>query len=114
MIDSTTEHDILTPGDVARYLRKSASWVYKNWQVLGGRKLGGSLFFPKKEELYEHIFTDREAVEVRLHPERTTTHTVRIQDKARGPKGRGEKKGGDFTTTTEGGDPNRHRILGAG
>jgi hypothetical protein len=55
--------------EVARFLRKSPSWVYKNWQELGGRKLGGSLFFPDKEDLYERIFSQREGVEVRLHPQ---------------------------------------------
>jgi hypothetical protein len=49
-IDTEFEHDILTVEEVALYLRKSPSWVYKHWQVLGGRKLGGSLFFPWKGE----------------------------------------------------------------
>jgi len=57
---STPKKNILTPEEVAQYLRKSLSWVYKNWQILGGRKLRGSLFFPKKEELYERIFYKRE------------------------------------------------------
>ena len=55
-IDTAEKFEIMTPEEVARYLRKSTSWVYKNWQVLGGRKLGGSLFFPRKENLYERIF----------------------------------------------------------
>ena len=52
----TGEKSILTPEEIAQYLRKSLSWVYKNWQVLGGVKLGGSLFFPSKEDLYERLF----------------------------------------------------------
>ena len=46
--DNPHDHDILTVEEVALYLRKSTSWVYKNWQALGGRKLRGSLFFPSK------------------------------------------------------------------
>lgn len=62
------EKHIMTPEETAQYLRKSLSWVYKNSALLGGRKLGGSLFFPAKEDLYERIFEKRERVEVRLHP----------------------------------------------
>jgi predicted DNA-binding transcriptional regulator AlpA len=69
-VDIKKEYEILTPEEVARFLKKSTSWIYKNWQELGGRKLGGSLFFPRKEELYEHIFHQRERMEVRLHPDR--------------------------------------------
>ena len=36
------EKNILTLEETAQYLRKSTSWVYKNWKILGGRKLGGS------------------------------------------------------------------------
>ena len=46
-VDSTTPFGIMSPKEVAVYLHKSESWVYKNWQILGGRKLKGSLFFPK-------------------------------------------------------------------
>ena len=56
-IDKTLERDILSVEEVARLFKKSPSWVYKNWEELGGRKLGGSLFFPRKEDLYEPIFS---------------------------------------------------------
>jgi len=46
----------MTSEEVAQFLHKSPSWVYKNWQLLGGVKLRGSLFFPNKEDLYEHLF----------------------------------------------------------
>jgi len=62
------EKDMLIPEEVAQYLRKSLSWVYKNWRILGGRKLRGSLFFPKKEELYEFLFYKREGGEIRIYP----------------------------------------------
>jgi hypothetical protein len=47
-IDRFEEKAIMGVEEVAQYLRKSQSWVYKNWKILGGRKLGGSLFFSKK------------------------------------------------------------------
>jgi len=47
-IDSDPRFDIMTPEEVAQFLHKSPSWVYKNWQLLGGVKLRGSLFFPSK------------------------------------------------------------------
>jgi hypothetical protein len=31
-IDSQKKFDIMTPEEVAQYLSKSLSWVYKNWQ----------------------------------------------------------------------------------
>jgi hypothetical protein len=42
------EKNMMTPEETAQYMRKSLSWVYKNADLLGGRKLGGSLFFSSK------------------------------------------------------------------
>ena len=95
IIDNNLNLDILTPEEVAFYLRKSTSWVYKHWQELGGRKLGGSLFFPGKEDLYERLFCQRKGVEVRLHPERDPAHGGLVQNQKRGPKGRIKTKRGD-------------------
>ena len=69
-IDRNPNPDILTVEEAALYLRKSPSWVYKNWQVLGGRKLGGSLFFPRKEELYERLFGKGQGVGGTTSPRR--------------------------------------------
>ena len=99
-IDNNLNLDILTPEEVALYLRKSTSWVYKHWQELGGRKLGGSLFFPGKEDLYERLFCQRKGVEVRLHPERNQAHGGLVQHQKRGPKGRSKTKGGDSKPET--------------
>jgi hypothetical protein len=68
-VDKPERTEIMTPEETARYLRKSLSWVYKHWQILGGVKLGGSILFPSQEELHERIFSKGEGVEVRLHPE---------------------------------------------
>ena len=45
-VDTKPVKDIMTPEEVAQFLRKSLSWVYKNWRLLGGVKLGGSILFP--------------------------------------------------------------------
>ena len=119
IIDNNLNLDILAPEEVAFYLRKSTSWVYKHWQDLGGGKLGGSLFFPRKEDLYELLFRQRKGVEVRLHPERDQAHGGMVQNQKRGPKGRSGQKGGNSKPDTgdaggNGNNPNRHGLLGAG
>ena len=88
IIDNKSLRGIMTPEEVARFLKKSTSWVYKNWQRLGGVKLGGSLFFPRKEDLYERIFCQGEGVALRLHPAGKKIHRSLVQDQKGGNKGR--------------------------
>ncbi len=102
---------ILTPEEVAQFLRKSLSWVYKHWQELGGRKLGGSLFFPNKEDLYEYIFSKKQGMAVRLHPEGNQTHGSLVQNKKRSTTGRSKKEGGITKAEAGEGDFNRHGLL---
>ena len=109
--------NILTPEETAKYLKKSVSWVYKHAEELGGRKLGGSLFFPAEEDLYEFIFCKRKGVEVRLHPERKTVHKDLVQNQKGGQAGRSQAKGGNTKPGTYDDhrpDPNRHGLLGVG
>jgi len=113
-IDKVIACDILTPEETAIYLRKSTSWVYKNWKILGGRKLGGSLFFPRKENLYEHLFSQGKGVEVRLHPERDQAHGNLVQNKKRGDACGSKEKGGTEQSGITNTDPNRHGILEVG
>jgi len=111
-IDNNQASDILTPEEVARFFRKSTSWVYKNWKELGGRKLGGSLLFPRKEDLYERLFCKRIGVEVRLHPARDKAYGSLVQNKNKGKKSRSKKKGGiNKSKTSNGEDSNRHGLL---
>ncbi len=105
---------IISPREVAQYLGKSLSWVYKNWEVLGGRKLGGSLFFPDKEDLYERLFHIEEGVEVRLHPKRNQVHGVMVQNKNGSQRCRIRQKGDNKKSEIDGEDPDRHGLLGAG
>jgi len=114
IFDKTKKSGIMTPEEVAQYLQKSLSWVYKNWQLLGGRKLRGSIFFPKKEDLYEHIFNKGERMEIRFHPQGNQVYKYLVQKENRGQKRRIQKKGGDSYTEGREGDPNRHGILGVG
>jgi hypothetical protein len=101
--------------EVAKFLRKSPSWVYKNWRRLGGRKLGGSLMFPSKEDLYERIlFKKQKRVEIRLHQKRNQVHGNLVGDERRGKGSRVQEKGGTKKAEAGDNDPNRHRLLGSG
>jgi len=108
------EKYIMTPEETARYLRKSLSWVYKNADSLGGRKLGGSLFFPAKEDLYERIFCQRKGVEVRLHQQGNQAYRSLVQNQNRGKNSRGIKKKGVKQPPTGTENPDRHGLLGSG
>jgi hypothetical protein len=112
-IDKNSTSGIMTPEEVALFLRKSTSWVYKHWQELGGRKLGGSLLFPRKENLYEHLFNKRQGqgVEVRFHPGGDQAHENLVQNKNGGQTGRSKKKGGAKKSEAAGNDPNSYGLL---
>jgi hypothetical protein len=114
-VDKKPPLDILTPEEVAEYLQKSTSWVYKNQKLLGGRKLGGSLFFPAKEDLYERLFYQGKGMALRVHRKRSQVHKGLVQNKNRGETSPSIKKGGDKepkTTRSGREDPNRHGLLG--
>jgi len=115
IIDTEYKQDILTVEETAEYLRKSTSWVYKNWKMLGGRKLGGSLIFPSKEDLYEYLFSKNKGVEVRLYPEGDQAHRSLVQDKKRRKKVRSRKKeGGVGKYRIAGhGSSDRHDLFGS-
>jgi hypothetical protein len=108
------EKHIMNPEEAAQYLHKSLSWVYKNADMLGGRKLGGSLFFPAKEDLYEHIFCKGKGVEVRLHPKGNQVYGNLVQNKNRGQSIRGRKKKGVKEPQIGAEDPNRYGLFDIG
>ncbi|MGA1864979.1 MAG: hypothetical protein ACMUHX_07950 [bacterium] len=62
MFKQKNDYEIMTPEEAAKFLHKSVSRVYKHWQELGGRKLGGSLFLPEKEDLHELLFSKGKGV----------------------------------------------------
>jgi len=111
--DFTTENRscIMSVEETALFFGKSTSWVYKNWKKLGGRKLGGSLFFPNKEDLYDAVFQKGKGVEVRLHPGRNQVHRPMVRDKERSEKRRRKKTEGGGGTTRRDNDPNRYGLL---
>lgn len=117
MIDDEERYQILSVEEVARFFQKSPSWVYKNWKELGGRKLGGSLFFPERRELYEHLFCKKKRLEMGLSPQRNQVHGSMVLNKKGSQAGITKKKGGNTQSTTNAGlygdDPNRHGLLGA-
>jgi len=108
------ESTILNIEDVAQYFRKSPSWVYKNWKILGGRKLGGSLIFPAKEDLYEYVFCEKEGVEVRLHSKRNQGHKSLVQNEERSFGSGIKKEGGNKESGTGSDAKNRHGLLDVG
>jgi hypothetical protein len=110
-LDINSSERIMTPDEVARFFKKSTSWVYKNWKKLGGVKLGGSLFFPSKEDLYEQLFQERKRVEVRFHPQGNQVHRDLVQNKKNGQAGRSKKKGGIKYATKSRACSDRHGLL---
>jgi len=111
-IDINNQLDIMTPEEVAQFLHKSVSWVYKNWRELGGVKLGGSLFFPSKEDLYERLFQKRQGLATGLHNKQSTPHPRLVRHQNQGKAGRSTKKKGANTPWES--DPSRHGLLATG
>lgn len=107
------ENSINNIEEAARFFQKSKSWIYKNWKILGGKKLGGSLFFPAKEDLYERVFRERseEKVEIRLHHERNQAHKRLVSKKEGGITSRSKAKGGNQESKTADDNPNRHNLF---
>jgi hypothetical protein len=102
---------ILTPKEVSQYLKVSVSWVYKNKDILGGRKLRGSLRFPSEEDLYERVFRTRQGMEVRFQLQEKEVSKQLFQDQNRGKRGRSRKTQGIETSDTGTGNTNRHGLL---
>lgn len=112
--DNKNVSTILTPEEVAEFLQKSVSWVYKHRQELGGRKLGGAVFFPSKEDLYEYIFNSKRQMAVQLQRERSEVQQIRIQNQKGGKARRGENAERAGEPSSNSGGSNRHGLLGLG
>lgn len=110
-LDIKSSQRIMTPDEVALFFKKSTSWVYKNWKKLGGAKLGGSLFFPSKEDLYEQLFQEGKGVEVRLRPQGNQVYRSLVQNKKRSSTSKITKGGRIKESTTATENPNRHGLL---
>jgi len=109
-LDKNNEKSIMTLQEVSQFLHKSESWVYKHWKQLGGKKLGGSLFFPEKEDLYERLFGRRKGVEIRLHPKGRKANRCLVSNKTTSKKcGRGKEERTKKSRTADD-DPNRHGL----
>ncbi|HKJ63870.1 MAG TPA: hypothetical protein VJ969_00595 [Desulfopila sp.] len=103
------EKNPLKPADIAKMFGQSLSWVSKNYRKLGGVKIGGRMFFPPREVLYERLFCGEERVAIRLHDERPEAHQSMVYDKARSSEsGTGKKK------RVEQAGLNRHGLFDAG
>lgn len=103
--------EVMCVKDVAAFLKRSQSWVYKNFEQLGGVKIGGSVLFPSKEKIYERLFQQQERmVGVFLPSQKETVHGSRIPEEKGRPGSRGRKKKG-CKTAKEGTGDNRHGLL---
>jgi predicted DNA-binding transcriptional regulator AlpA len=105
---------IMTVKETAQFMGMSVSWVYKNADALGGRKLGGSLFFPSKEDLYEYLFHQEQRLQVRVRPQGTTIHQSLVQNQDRRQTGGSKKARGVEKPRNSSGGANRHGLLGPG
>ena len=113
-LDNNNRKSIMTIQEVAQFLHKSESWVYKHWRELGGKKLGGSLFFKGKEDLYDCLFCKQEGMEIRLHSQGDQTHGNLVRNKTEGKKSGSRKEGKTKQSATVATDANRHNLLGVG
>lgn len=114
-VDKQNDNTVMSPEDVAEFLKKSVSWVYKNRQELGGVKVKGSVFFPAKELIYDRIFQTREGIPVRHNGKETTVQQQLVPNQKGGKTGRSRTKGrakeSGSGVTDRFGDPNRHNLL---
>jgi hypothetical protein len=58
MATSGNSHDngeLLDADGAAKFVRQSKTWVYRNWQTIGGRKLGPKSFRFTKADLQKWI-----------------------------------------------------------
>jgi len=84
-IDTSPLDGILTVKDLVNCMPVSESWVYRHWPELGGVKVGGSVFFPSKEIVNEHIFGKGQRLARRLQSGQKTLHpsVVPIKNKSK-------------------------------
>ncbi len=98
--------------DIAEMLPVSESWVYKNLDKLGGVKIGGAVFLPSKEEVYERLFQQKEeVVRVPVSIQKEKIHRSGIRKKERcSCSGVRKKKRSKATNNTSRTGENRHGL----
>ncbi|MBU0664732.1 MAG: hypothetical protein KJ990_09345 [Proteobacteria bacterium] len=102
----------MTPDEVASFFKKSTSWVYKNWKILGGVKLGGSLFFPNQEEMYDLLFQQRKPVGGSPHSPGKQESGNSVQDQNKKQAEQNKQLGKIEKAATGGESSNRHGLFG--
>lgn len=95
--------------EIAEMFGQSISWVCRHYKQLGGEKIGGRVFFPAKEVIYERLFSQEQGMALRLHPEGREVHSGMVPDQERGNRRRAEKK-----TGVKEADLNRHGLFETG
>ena len=106
-IDTSPSDGILTVKDVVQLTRKSETWVYRHWPELGGVKVGGSVFFPSKEIVYEHLFGKGQGMASGFHARRRTLHPGVVPIKNKGKAGNDKAAKRAITKRL---DSNRHGL----
>jgi len=88
---------------VAEFFGKSVSWIYAHKEEIGAVKIGGSWFFPSKEEIYERLFRQTpKSLEIRLCDKRSKISKPLLQNKEKGNGCRIQKeRGGEKSETIE-------------
>lgn len=99
----------LKPADIAELFSQSLAWVSKHYRELGGAKIGGRVFFPPREVMYERLFCREKGVAIRLHAEGAAIHQGMVSHQERGQTG-----GRGTAQILDDADPNRHALLGPG
>ncbi len=115
IFQKTTTHatDVMYVKDVAEFFNMSPSWVYRHYKKLGGVKIGGTVLFPKKEEIYERLFQQEEEVVGVLFPlPKKSIHKSRLQTKKRRlGSGSRKKKTSKTIISSKTTGANRHGIF---
>jgi predicted DNA-binding transcriptional regulator AlpA len=95
-LDQTLTYEIIQAQEAADFLKMSLSWIYDHYQELGGRKIGGTVLFPSRGEIYERLFGQQaQNVAVRFSAERESVSRLRLCDQKRSSKRNGRAQKAD-------------------
>ncbi len=108
IVDAEFSDAIMSPKQVARYLKISPHTVYSRWEKLGGLKIGRTLRFRK--EIIDALFRQKEKKMEGGGEKRVPKVYACVSDKDRGENlGSGKMEGAGKPATGE--DRNRHGLI---
>ena len=107
-LDIHSAYEIMTPKQVAYYLKISPRSVYSRWEKLGGIRIGRTIRFRK--EVIDALFRpEEEKMEGGDKAKREEIHTI-IKNEG-GSNALGKKKVHGTRRPTAEDDPNRHGLV---